>query len=209
MTDTLRAWKKGAQILRSRDCHLAPIIDSVGVPDIRFEADHFKALCESILSQQLAPKAAVAIQSRFRDLSRPFPSPAFVRRCPVARLRKVGISGQKAAYLKALAGRWAQTNWRRGWHTLDNDALVERLVEVHGIGVWTAHMFLIFALGRTDVLPVGDYGVRRGVGLLLGLSEIPASKALASLVPHWQGQESIGSWYLWRALDAKWFADHG
>ncbi|MCB0418128.1 MAG: DNA-3-methyladenine glycosylase 2 family protein [Bdellovibrionaceae bacterium] len=207
MADVLKSWKAGAKELRAKDPRLAPIIDRVGPPEIRFESNHFKALCESILSQQLATTAAAAILNRFKDLSRPFPSPDYVRRCSVPRLRKVGISGQKAAYLKALSARWGESAWRRGWAKLDNEALVQRLVEVHGIGVWTAHMFLIFALGRTDVLPVGDYGVRRAIGLLMGLDDIPAPKALPELVSHWKGQESIGSWYLWRALDQKWFSN--
>ncbi|MEZ4750138.1 MAG: hypothetical protein R3B54_05760 [Bdellovibrionota bacterium] len=88
---------------------------------------------------------------------------------------------------------------------MENEALDTALVEVHGIGVWTAHMFLIFALGRTDVLPVGTMECVGGVGLLMGLAEIPPPKALPDLVAHWKGHESIGSWYLWRALDAKWF----
>lgn len=196
-------WGRLAEGLRERDERLRPFIDRIGPPVIHLEADPFRALARSILSQQLATGAARAIISRFAELSPPFPQPGEVNRMRTSTFRRVGVSAAKANYLKALAKQWADPVWRRGWNRLDDAALVERLTEVKGVGEWTAHMFLIFSLGRPDVLPVGDYGVRKGIQLVYGLSEPPHPKRLAELVPHWSGASSVAAWYLWRVLDQK------
>ncbi len=82
-----------------------------------------------------------------------------------------------------------------------DEAIIDRLTTVKGIGVWTAQMFLIFSMGRPDVLPCGDYGVRRGIRILFNLSDLPQPAAIPALVPHWKGASSVASWYLWRGLD--------
>ena len=90
---------------------------------------------------------------------------------------------------------------------MEDEAIIEKLIEVKGIGEWTAHMFLIFSLGRPDVLPTGDFGVRKGVQLLYGLKEMPHPKKMRDLLETWKGAASIGSWYMWRGLDSKLIVD--
>lgn len=200
-TPILLPWRPFVSRLREADKRLAPIILQVGPPRLRLQDDPFRALVSSILSQQLAVKAAETIIGRFRALG---PSDAkSILRLKVEDMRKAGVSGQKASYLISLSERWQDRAWRRGWAELSNDELVARLTEVKGVGEWTAHMFLIFSLGRPDVLPTGDFGVRKGLQLLHGLPEMPHPKTLPELVPHWRGMASVGAWYLWRALDSK------
>ncbi len=203
MSDVQTEWRRLSEELGTRDPKLAPIIATVGPPVVRLRPEPYRALVESILSQQLATKAAGAIIERFRLNAPPFPKPEEVLRFRIEKFRRAGVSAQKASYLKALSKAWVDPKWRRGWNRLDDAALVERLVEVKGVGEWTAHMFLIFSLGRPDILPVGDYGVRKGIQLLYGLPEVPKPKEIAPLVPHWKGASSVAAWYLWRAVDRK------
>lgn len=202
-------WSKLADELCYRDKCLCPIIKSLGKPTIEFQTDRFRSLVESILSQQLAPKASQTIINRFRLLEDPFPKPNSIIRWRAARLRNAGVSPQKTKYLKALSYRWQDRLWRSGWEKLTDDQMVERLITVKGIGVWTAQMFLIFSMGRPDVLPTGDFGVRRGIKLLFKLNELPEPKEIPAMVPHWRGAASVASWYLWRALDAKILRESG
>lgn len=203
MNEVQTTWRLLSEELRGRDGKLAPLIEQIGPPTVTLVKDPFRALVESILSQQLAPKAASAIIERFRSSAPPFPKAEDIRSFRLPKFRKAGVSAQKAGYLKALSEAWGDPAWRRGWGKLEDAQLVERLVQVKGIGEWTAHMFLIFSLGLPDVLPVGDYGVRRGVQLLYGLGELPKPKEMAAHVGHWKGASSVGSWYLWRAMDRK------
>ncbi len=199
----LMEWKRLAGELASRDKHLRPLIQKIGSPALEFQPNKFRALVESILSQQLAPKAADAIITRFRALSPPFPDPEEILRWRVTKVTSVGVSRAKASYLHSLSEAWSDKNWRSGWGNLTDEALVERLIQVKGIGQWTAHMFLIFSQGRPDILPVGDYGIQRALQILLAQKTLPKPKEIPGLVPHWKGASSVASWYLWRSLDLK------
>ncbi len=201
MTPTQKLWGRLARELSAKDARLARVIRVVGPPLIKLESAPFRALIESILSQQLAPKAARSIIDRVRRLHPPFPGPGRLALLSDRQLRNSGVSPQKLSYLRALSKRWDDTSWRRGWARCSDAELVDRLTEVKGIGEWTAHMFLIFSMGRPNVLPVGDYGVRRGLQLLFGLKEIPLPQHVPGLVPHWEGAYSVGSWYVWQSLD--------
>lgn len=203
MNELQTKWTNLSLELRRRDPVLAPVIDAVGPPTLRVQKDPFRALVGSILSQQLATKAAAAISERFRQKAPPHPTAQDILKFRASTFRSAGVSGAKASYLKALAKAWTDPQWRRGWNRLTDDELVARLVEVKGVGEWTAHMFLIFSLGREDILPVGDFGVRKGVQLLYGLKEMPKPKEMIELLAHWKGAASVGSWYVWRALDRK------
>ncbi len=196
------SWISLAEELARKDKLLAPLIKRVGPPKIELQTDAFRALVESILSQQLAVRAAATITARFRALHPPFPTAPAILKMRKTKLRGAGLSGQKTSYVKSLSERWQDKVWRRGWASLSDEELIARLIEVKGIGEWTAHMFLIFSLGRPDVLPTGDFGVRKGIQLLHGLKEMPLPKEIPGLVPHWKGASSIGAWYVWRGLDS-------
>lgn len=204
MEKVLKVWRQGARALALKDPRLAPVIAAVGPPTIELIADPYEALVSSILSQQLSGASADAILKKFRALHPPFPGPEQVRRFRLARLRSAGLSRQKAEYLGSLTEHWKKFPKRKAdWDRFSDEEIRLLLTEVKGIGDWTAHMFLIFCLGRGNVLPIGDYGVQKGVQLLFGLPALPKPKQVAECVAHWQGHYSVGAWYLWRGLDRK------
>jgi DNA-3-methyladenine glycosylase II len=164
----------------------------------------FEELAESIAYQQLAGKAAATIWGRFRSLYGPGPlDPDEVLDTPVASLRAAGLSGAKSAAVLDLARHVAEgtlTLERAG--RMSDDAVTAQLVQVRGIGPWTAHMFLLFTLQRLDVWPTGDYGVRSGYGVAYGLPEPPTAPALDELGERFRPYRSVAAWYCWRVLDS-------
>jgi len=167
--------------------------------------DHrFENLAESIAYQQLAGKAAATIWGRVRALyadDGPL-DPMAVLATPEADLRAAGLSGAKTAAILDLAGHVADGRLaldRTG--RLDDEAVIEQLVAVRGIGRWTAQMFLIFTLRRLDVWPVGDLGVRSGYGIAYGMSEPPGPKELESMGESFRPYRSVAAWYCWRSAD--------
>jgi 3-methyladenine DNA glycosylase/8-oxoguanine DNA glycosylase len=164
----------------------------------------FEQLAESIAYQQLAGRAAATIWGRFRALYGPGPlDPEDVLATPLESLRAAGLSGSKSAALVDLARHVANgtlTLERAG--RLSDEELTAQLVQVRGIGPWTAQMFLLFTLQRLDVWPVGDYGVRTGYGIAYGLSEAPTPGALEELGDRFRPYRSVAAWYCWRALES-------
>ena len=163
----------------------------------------YEALTRAIAHQQLNGRAAQTILARFVALfgNGRFPAPADVLAMHPARLRGAGFSRAKARAIKdiarhALAGT---VPTRRGAASLDDEALVERLLPIRGVGRWTVEMLLIFTLGRLDVLPVDDFGVREGYRRAYGTRARPTPKALRTLGEQWRPYRSVASWYLWRA----------
>ncbi len=170
-----------------------------GAPGSRFHA-----LARAIIFQQLAGAAARTIHARVAALTPGprFPSPDELSALPEAALRAAGLSRGKLASLRDLAARVGDGRLRlRGMHRLDDDDVIERLVEVRGIGEWTAQMFLMFELGRLDVMPTGDLGVREGMRRLDGLAERPTPTALDQRAQIWAPLRSVGAWVLWRLAD--------
>jgi len=161
-------------------------------------------LVHAVLHQQLAGAAAAAIGLRVRVLGKGrFPRPAALLALREQALRSAGLSRRKIATLRAVAE--AFRNGRISTRLLvrmDDAEVVETLTEIDGIGEWTAHMLLIFSLGRPDVLPVGDYGVRKGAQRLYALSELPRSVELEQIGEPWRPYRSVASWYLWQIAQA-------
>jgi DNA-3-methyladenine glycosylase II len=189
--------------LLRRDRRLAAVIRRVGPCGIQARGDPYRALLRSILYQQLAGAAARAIDGRLRAAhGGRYPAPEALLGARDAELRAVGLSRQKIAALRAVARAFADghVSGRRLYRMADED-VVASLTRIHGVGTWTAHMILMFSLGRPDVLPVGDYGIRKGARLVYGLRELPAPAELTQLCARWRPYRSVGSWYLWRAVD--------
>ncbi|QRN95095.1 DNA-3-methyladenine glycosylase 2 family protein [Archangium violaceum] len=165
----------------------------------------FLALAESIVYQQLTGKAAATIFGRVCErvgTGKRF-TPEAVLAHPVEGLREAGLSGAKTAALKDLAAKALEgevPTLARAKRMSDAE-LVEHLIKVRGIGQWTVEMLLIFRLGRPDVLPVDDYGIRKGFMLTYGLSELPRPKELLAHGERWRPWRTVASWYLWRSLD--------
>ncbi|HZJ27489.1 MAG TPA: DNA-3-methyladenine glycosylase 2 family protein [Acidimicrobiia bacterium] len=183
----------------------ADLVARVGPPDLRRgrpRREHFAELARAICYQQLAGKAAAAIHGRFDALFEDGPTPETVLSVPLTELRGAGLSGAKAASIRDLAEKV-----RDGTVELDrvgrltDDQIVSELVQVRGIGRWTAEMFLMFQLGRLDVWPVGDYGVRKGFALVHGRPDHPAEKELQPLGEPYRPYRSVAAWYCWRAAD--------
>jgi 3-methyladenine DNA glycosylase/8-oxoguanine DNA glycosylase len=193
----------GVQHLRRVDARLAAVIDQVGTCTLRPRKQIYRSLFRAVLYQQLAGTAAAAIHRR---VCAPFggkiPAPTDLLRAPDAQLRAAGLSRQKLAYLRDLATAFAEGRLRAGQLArLSDDEVVTAVTTVHGIGEWTAHMLLIFSLGRSDVLPVGDYGVRKGMQRLYRLRSLPKPHTMERIAAPWRPYRSIGSWYIWRSID--------
>lgn len=165
----------------------------------------FQSLARSIVYQQLSGKAAATIFGRFCGLYRKggFPSPQSVRRTSLEKLRSVGLSRAKAAYIHDLADRAARglLPSLKESDGMTNDELIESLTAVKGIGRWSVEMFLIFNLAREDVLPVDDLGVRRGYQVAYGKRAMPEPKTLMKFGDRWAPYRTTATWYLWRAAE--------
>lgn len=197
------AWAS-AELAR-RDPVFAPLVAQVGPCDLRrgrARRTHFEALARSILFQQLAGKAAAAIHARFVAACAGRPTPERVLALAEADLRAAGLSGSKAASVRDLAAKVLDgTVALHRMGRLPDDEIVRELTCVRGIGEWTAQMFLMFQLGRLDVWPVDDFGVRKGYARLHGHDALPAPKVLRELGEPYRPIRSVAAWYCWRAVD--------
>ena len=162
--------------------------------------DPYRALVRSVLFQQLAGAAARAIEKRVKAVyGGRYPRAEVLAAARPAQLRAAGLSRQKIGSVRGVARAFADgTLCSRRLRRMDDDAVIEAVTQVKGIGEWTAHMLLMFSLGRLDVLPVGDYGVRKGARDLYGLEDLPSRAELEELGERWRPYRSVASWYLWR-----------
>ncbi|MCU1456500.1 MAG: DNA-3-methyladenine glycosylase [Actinomycetia bacterium] len=191
--------------LAERIPELRPIVAEAGPATLRkFKPrhDHFGELCRSILYQQLAGKAARTIHGRFLDLFDGEPTPEAVLAIGDGPMRAAGLSGNKERAIRDLAAKVIDGTLELDRVSrLPDEKLIEELVAVRGIGRWTAEMFLMFQLGRLDVWPVDDLGVRKGYGHIFGLPLSPTPKELAPLGEQFRPYRSIVAWYCWAAAD--------
>lgn len=189
--------------LKKRDPVLRDLIRRVGPFTLRAKRDHFGMLVRSIVSQQISVAAARTILQRLTDSLEPDGlCPHRISRLDHGKLRKVGISNQKAGYLVDLAAKVADgTVELKRLARAGDEAVIEGLTQIKGIGVWTAQMFLIFSLGRLDVLPVGDLGLKKAVQQQWKMDDLPDADDLESIAQSWRPYASIATWYLWRSLD--------
>ncbi|MEK7505960.1 MAG: DNA-3-methyladenine glycosylase [Patescibacteria group bacterium] len=180
------------------------LIKKHGAPDLERGKNVFQALVRAIVYQQLSGKAAATIYGRFLKLfpGRGFPKSEVVKKVSFKKLRSVGLSNQKASYILDLAKKFSDgTIKHKNLHKMKNEEVVEHLTEVKGIGVWTAHMFLIFTLNRSDILPTGDLGIRKGFQIVYKLKKLPEAEDMERLAKSWREHATVASWYLWRAAD--------
>lgn len=193
--------------LSKADPILGGVIAVVGPYRIETDLDcpPFQALARAITFQQLHGKAAASIFARFiaNCGAGRFPTPAAVVATPVENMRACGLSFAKIASIKDLASKTLEgiVPTRRAIEKLDNEAIIERLTQVRGVGRWTVEMMLMFQLGRPDILPVDDFGVRYGFKLAYGLRTMPKPKALARYGEKWSPNRTAAAWYLWRACE--------
>ena len=203
--DLTRIARGGVAALRDRDPQLRALIKKVGAFRLAQgkRADAFATLAASIVHQQLSLKAGATIYRRLAQLVGDPPAPARVQATSPAKLRSVGVSAQKARYLSDLArltldGSLGLDQLER----TDDETVVQQLTRVKGIGRWSAEMFLIFHLGRLDVLPVDDQGLRRAIQLAYRMRRLPDAARIRRLARRWVPFRSVACWYLWRGLDS-------
>ena len=194
--------------LSRADRHLAKVIRRVGCFPTKKEKPQppFASLLQAIVFQQLAGKAAATIFGRVKALGTGgFPTPEEILQLEEIQLRGAGLSRQKIAAVKDLAAKTLDgtvpplAKLRR----MSEEEIHERLTQVHGIGEWSVQMFLMFRLGRPDVLPIHDLGIRKGFQIAYGHKDVPKPQAILEYGERWRPYRSIASWYLWRAVDLK------
>lgn len=198
--------KKILARLAKADLKLGQLIAVNGPPTIEQDSHLFRSIAESIMAQQLAWAAASTIIKRFKALypGKDFPKPQDVVDTPLETLRSVGLSRAKASYIQDLAAKIRdRTIDLTKLATMTDEKVIEHLTTVRGIGRWTAEMILIFSLGRLDVLPVDDLGVRKGFQKIYGMKELPNPEQMVKIAAKWRPYRSVGTWYMWKAVDGQ------
>lgn len=195
------------QHLSAADKTLARLIRKVGPCTLKPERNcsPFQSLVRSVAYQQLTGKAAATILGRVKELfpGKKFPEPEDLVEIPVEHLRAAGLSGAKVASVKDIAAKTLSgvVPTAKEIRKLSNEEILERLTTIRGVGPWTVEMLLMFRLGRPDILPVTDYGVRKGFALTYKLNELPSPKELLAHGEKWRPYRTTAAWYLWRSLE--------
>jgi DNA-3-methyladenine glycosylase II len=197
--------KKALAHLRTTDPVLAAVIDRVGPCRLRAdpEGTHYSAVLQSIVYQQLSGAAAGTIHGRVLALFEGRePTPRALLKIDDTVLRAAGLSGQKVRYAKSLSEHALRRDFPlERLHECDDDTIIDTLTQVKGVGRWTAQMFLMFRLGRPDVLPDLDLGVQKGIQRAYGLRRLPTPAQVLRRGTRWAPYRSVASWYMWRLLD--------
>ncbi|MGI0097902.1 MAG: DNA-3-methyladenine glycosylase family protein [Nitrosopumilaceae archaeon] len=193
--------KKAVKFLK-KDPKFAKIIMQVGDYNVKITKNRYQALVEAIISQQLSGSAANSIIKKFRKLYKSkFPKPRDVIKTSDSKLRTTGLSKMKIVCIKELSKKIEskELNMRK-ISTQSDEQVIEVLTDVKGIGRWTAEMFLIFSLGRLDILPVGDLGLKKGIQSMYSLKDLPEKEQIEQLTESWKPYRTVATWYLWKSL---------
>jgi DNA-3-methyladenine glycosylase II len=196
--------RKAIRHLKKCDPVLCAIIERVGTCRMQFGPPEFHSLAEAIVYQQLNGKAAVTIFKRFAALAGEPVTPEGILSLSDAQLRSVGLSKQKSSYLKDMAERATrgELDFRR-LPDLNDEEVIQHLTQVKGVGVWTAHMFLMFTLRRPNVLPTGDYGIQMAIKKHYRKRKMPQPAQMEKIAKSWEPYRSVACWYLWQSLEIK------
>jgi len=196
--------RKAVAHLKKSDPVLSAIIKRIGPRCMEFGPPEFHSLAEAIIYQQLNGKAAITIFKRFAALAGEPLTPEGILKLSDEQMRSVGLSKQKSSYLKDMAERAArgELDFTR-LPKMSDDEVIKHLTQVKGVGVWTAHMFLMFTLRRPNVLPTGDFGVQMAIKKHYKKRKLPKPEQMEKIAKPWEPYRSIACWYLWRSLDVK------
>lgn len=192
--------------LSKRDKVLSTIIKNFGIINLAGHKKYFDLLLGSIIGQQLSMYAAASIEKKFLNFFKNKPRPEIILQTDDAVLRSIGLSNAKVKYVKDLSQKIISGELKlKGISKKSDDEIIAELTKVKGIGIWTSHMFLIFTLGRINVLPVGDLGIRKSIMVNYRLKKLPDDKIIRLIAQknNWHPYCSIASLYLWRSLDTK------
>ena len=195
-------WTEATDHLSRVDPKLGAVIARTGPCTLKPGGDCFIALCRAIISQQISGNVAIAITKRFKKLfPRSRPNPKHLLTLTDEQLLSAGLSRQKRSYLRDLAAHFAEGKVpTRRFAKMSDEEVIQSLIPIKGIGRWTAEMFLIFVLNRTDLLPVDDLGVRKGFQKVYGLQSEPKAAKMIQIAEKWRPWRTIGSWYMWRGM---------
>jgi DNA-3-methyladenine glycosylase II len=195
--------KKALTHLTKVDPVLAPWITKIGPFAMQYRDPNFSTLVRSIVSQQISVAAARTVNARIEDLAKGRVEPKVLLKLGAEKLQPCGLSGQKTNYILNLAEATASKRVVFDqFAEMSDQAIIENLTQVKGIGVWTVQIYLMFALRPLDVLPVGDLGVRAGFKKVHEMETLPTPKELGEYGKRWSPYSSVASWYLWRSLDS-------
>src|SRR5271165_1088860 len=194
--------RKAILHLKKSDPVMRKIIERVGPPKMQYGEPVFDSLAEAIVYQQLNGKAAATIYKRFAAIAGDPLTPAGILKLKPEQMRSAGLSKQKTSYLFDMAERAhrGELDFSR-LPKMTDDAVIEHLTQVKGVGVWTAHMFLMFSLRRPNVLPTGDYGVQVAIKKHYRKRKLPKPKDMEKIARAWEPYRSVACWYMWRSLD--------
>lgn len=194
--------KKALDHLKASDAVLASIIERVGPCKIAYREPTFEALARSIVFQQLSTKAARTIYGRLEEAAGGAITPQSIQNLSIGEMQRCGLSKQKIAYIRDLAEHAVsgKVDFSR-LHEMEDEQVIATLTDIKGVGVWTAHMFLLFALRRPNVLAVGDLGVRTAIQRQYRKRKLPTPDQVHKLAKDWHPYCSIACWYLWRSLE--------
>ena len=186
----------------SKDPKLRKIIANVGDFQIRTLKNHYEALIDSVITQQISDAAGMSIAQRFRDIfgnAYPLPEDVLAKRDSV--LLSSGITRAKLDCIKDISKRVSTGEIKfQKFFRMDDEEIISELVEIKGIGRWTAEMFLIFGLGRLDILPLGDLGLKRGIQKMYSLSELPTNENILKISAKWRPYRTVATWYIWKGI---------
>ncbi len=198
---TPRYWDEAKRHLAKKDKVLRKLMRAYPDADLRTRGDAFQTLARSIVGQQISVKAAQSIWNRFEAAAVEI-TPAGIVALEAQAMRVCGLSGSKVAYIKDLASRFhAGTIKPRRWSRMDDEKVIEELIQVKGIGRWSAEMFLLFFMMRPNVFPVGDLGLRRAMERNYNGGEPLTKDEMREIGAPWQPWSTVATWYMWRSLD--------
>ena len=193
--------EKAIKFLR-KDPKLAKIIYSVGRYEISLVKNPYRSLIDAIITQQLSGAAADSISKRFQKLYQRYPKPIDVINTSDSKLRSAGLSKMKVTYIKDLSEKIQSKELKiNSLKDKSDEEIISHLTQVKGIGRWTAEMFLIFSLGRLDVLPVGDLGLKKGIQRLYSMPDLPEKEEIEEIGRKWRPYRTVATWYIWKSLN--------
>ncbi|MBI5146627.1 MAG: DNA-3-methyladenine glycosylase 2 family protein [Thaumarchaeota archaeon] len=185
-----------------KDPKLAEIIYQVGEYKISLVKNPYRSLIDAIITQQLSGAAADSISKKFQKLYQKYPKPIDVINTSDSKLRSVGLSKMKVTYIKDLSEKIQSKELKiSSLKDKSDEEAITHLTQVKGIGRWTAEMFLIFSLGRLDVLPVGDLGLKKGIQRLYSMPDLPEKEEIEGIAEKWRPYRTVATWYIWKSLN--------
>ena len=193
-------WEKGKKELKKIDKNIKKIIELYEFPSLTTREDMFYTLIRSIVGQQISVRAADTIWDKIVNEAKEI-RPEIIYSMDENTMRNCGLSKRKVEYMKAVSEKWINGYDKINWHELSDEAVTEKLVEIRGIGKWTAEMILIFTLMRPDIFPMGDIGAIRALEKIYNKGQKMKKEQIEEIVKKWKPWRTIATWYLWRSID--------